>query len=102
MMYESLHNEVNSSECMNSHNDDNDINSSDCEDSYVPPGVFVPDEELEGLTNSHDKLNTLEDMQECLSNCHCKIAFDYGEDTLLTIIALKLRLKHLNIIIKGL
>jgi hypothetical protein len=78
------------------------MNSFDCENSYVPPFVFVPDEELDGLTNSHDKLNILDDTQECLNNSHCKIAFDYGEDTLLTIIAIKLRLKHLNIIIKGL
>ena len=93
---------MNSSECMNSHNDNNDMNSSDCENSYVPPGVFVPDEELDGLTNSHDKLNTLDDGQECLSNSHHKIAFDYCEDTPWTIIVIKLRLNHLNIIIKGL
>ena len=93
---------MNSSECMNSHNDNNDLNSSDCENSYVQPGVFVPDEELDGLTNSHDKLNFLDDTQECLSNSHRKIAFDYGENTPLTIIAIKLRLKHLNIIINGL
>jgi hypothetical protein len=87
-MYESLHNEVNSSECMNSHNDDNDMNSSDCENSYVPPGIFVPDEELDGLTNNHDKFNILDNTQECLNNRHCKIAFDYGEVTPLTIIAI--------------
>ncbi len=78
------------------------MNSSDCENSYVQPGVFVPDEELDGLTNSHDKLNFLDDTQECLNNSHRKIAFDYGEDTPLTTIAIKLRLKHLNIVIKGL
>jgi hypothetical protein len=77
-MYESLHDEVNSSECMNSQNDDNDMNSSDYENSYVPYCVFVLDEELDGLTNSHDKLNTLDNTQECLNNGHCKIAFDYG------------------------
>jgi hypothetical protein len=57
------------------------MNSSDYENSYVPLCVFVPDEELDGLTNSHDKLNTLDDMQECLSNSHHKIAFDNDEDT---------------------
>jgi hypothetical protein len=91
---------MNSSEYMNSHSDDNDMNSSDYENSYVLHCVFFPDEELDGLTNSHDKLN--HDTQECLNNSHCKIAFNYGEDTSLTIIAIKLRLKHLNIIIKGL
>jgi hypothetical protein len=56
------------------HNNDDDLNSSDWENSYVLPGVFVPDVELDGLTNSHDKLNTLEDTQECLNNSHHKIA----------------------------
>ncbi len=55
--------------------------SSDYENSYVPICVFVPDEELDGLTNSHDKLNTLQNMQECLSNSHHNIAFDNDEDT---------------------
>ncbi len=57
------------------------MNSSDYESSYVPLFVFVPDEELNGLTNSHDKLNALDNMQECLSNSHHKIAFDDDEDT---------------------
>jgi hypothetical protein len=48
------------------------MNSSDYENSYVPLCVFVLDEELDGLTNGHDKLNTLDNMQECLSNCHHK------------------------------
>jgi hypothetical protein len=56
------------------HNNNDDMSSSDCENSYVPPGVFVPDEELDGLTNSHDKLNTLDNTQECLNNSHHKIA----------------------------
>jgi hypothetical protein len=63
------------------HNNDNDINSSDYENSYVPLCVFVPDEELDGLTKSHDKLNTLDDTQLCLSKSHHKIAFDNDEDT---------------------
>ncbi len=79
-MYELLDNDVNSSEYMNSHDDDNDMNSSDHEKSYVPLCVFVSDKELDGLTNSHDKLNTLNNAQECLSNCHHKIAFDNDED----------------------
>jgi hypothetical protein len=57
------------------------MNSSDYVNSYVPLGVFVPDEELDGLTNSHDKFNTLDNTQECLSNSHHKIAFDNDEDT---------------------
>ncbi len=87
---------------MNSHYNEYDMNSSDCENSYVPPCVFVLDEELDGLTNSHDKLNIFDDTQECLNNSYRKIAFEYGEDTPSTIIAIKLRLKHLNTIIKGL
>ncbi len=63
------------------HNNSDDMNSSDCENSYVPPCVFVPDEELDGLTNSHIKLNTVDNTQECLSNGHRKIAFDDDEDT---------------------
>ncbi len=66
-MYEFLHNEVNSSEYINSHSDDNDMTSSDYENSYVPYCVFVPDKELDGLTYSHAKLNTLVNTQECLS-----------------------------------
>jgi hypothetical protein len=66
---------------MRSHDDDNDMNLSDYEKSYVLLCVFVPDKELDGLTNSHDKLNTLDNTQECLSNSHHKIAFDNDEDT---------------------
>ncbi len=58
------------------------MNSSDHENSYVPLCVFVPDKELDSLTNSHDKLNTLDNTQDCLSNSHHKIAFDDDEDTM--------------------
>jgi hypothetical protein len=75
------HKGMNSSEYTNSHNDNNDMNSSDYENSYVPHCVFVPDKELDGLTNSHVKLNTLDNTQECLSVSHHKIAFDDDEDT---------------------
>jgi hypothetical protein len=71
-------NDVNSSEYMNSHND---VNSSDYMTSYVQLCVFVPDKELSCLTDSHIKLNSLDDMQECLINSNHKIAFDYDEDT---------------------
>ncbi len=66
---------------MNSPNDDNDMYPSDYDNSYVPLCVFVPDKELDGLTNSHVKLNTLDDTQECLSTSHHKIGFDYDKDT---------------------
>ncbi len=52
---------------MNSQYDNNDMNSCDNENSYVPHCVFVTDKELDGLTNSHDKLNTLDNTQDCLS-----------------------------------
>jgi hypothetical protein len=34
------------------------------------------------MTDSHVKLNSLDDKQECLSNSNHKIAFDYNEDTM--------------------
>ncbi len=34
------------------------------------------------MTDSHIKLDSLDDMQECLSNSNHKIAFDYDEDTM--------------------
>ncbi len=36
--------------------------SSDCMNSHVPLCVFVPDMELDCLTDSHIKLNSLDDM----------------------------------------
>jgi hypothetical protein len=81
------HHDVNSSEYMNSHNN---MNSSDYMTSYVPLCVFVPDKELDCLTDSHIKLNSVDDMQECLSNGNHKIAFDYNEDTMSLVEALTL------------
>ncbi len=84
-------NDVNSSEYMNSPNDTNsskymnspyNMNSSDYMNSHVPLCVFVPDKELDCLTDSHIKLNSLDNTQECLSNNNHKIAFDYNEDTI--------------------
>jgi hypothetical protein len=66
---------------MNSHNDDNDMNSSDYKNSYIPHYIFIPDEELDGLTNIHNKLNILDNMHEYLNDSHRKIAFDNDEDT---------------------
>jgi hypothetical protein len=57
---------------MNSHNDNNDMNSSDYENSYVPSCVFVSDKELDGLTNGHDKSNTLDDTSEMNIDTDCK------------------------------
>jgi hypothetical protein len=34
------------------------------------------------MTDSHVKLNSLDDTQECLSNSNHKLAFDYNEDTM--------------------
>jgi hypothetical protein len=84
-------NDTNSSEYMNSPNDTNsseymnspnDMNSSDYINLHVPLCVFVPDKELNCLTDSHIKLNSLDDTQECLSNSNHKIAYDYDEDTM--------------------
>ncbi len=47
----------------------------------VPPCIFVPDRELDFLTDSHVKLNILVDTQEPINDSHHKIAFDYDEDT---------------------
>ncbi len=58
------HKDMNSSEYMNSHNDNNDMNSSDSDNLYVPSCVFVQDKELDGLTNIHDKSSTLDDTSE--------------------------------------
>jgi hypothetical protein len=73
------HDDMNSSENINSHND---MNSSDYTNSYVPLCAFVPDKEVDCLTDSHIKLNSFDDMQECLSNSNHKIAFDYSKDTM--------------------
>jgi hypothetical protein len=47
----------------------------------VPVYVFVPDRELDFLTDSHVKLDILADTQEPLSTSHHRIAFEYDEDT---------------------
>ncbi len=36
---------------------------------------------LDRVNDSHVELNILDNTQECLNNSHCKIAFDYDEDT---------------------
>ncbi len=43
--------------------------------------VFVPDRELDLLTDSHVKLDILVDTQEPLSTSHHRTAFEYDEDT---------------------
>ncbi len=47
----------------------------------VPLYVFVPDKEPDFLTDSHVKLDILLVTQEPLSASHCKIAFEYDEET---------------------
>jgi hypothetical protein len=37
---------------------------------------------LDRVTDSHVKLNILDDMQECFNNSHHRIALEYDEDTL--------------------
>ncbi len=69
--------------CMNSHEEYEFTQcSSDCMNSHVSLCVFVPDKECKCLTDSHVKLNSLDDTQECLSNSNHKIAFDYNKDTM--------------------
>jgi hypothetical protein len=53
------------------HNNNDDMNSSDCENSYVHTCVFVPDEELDGLTNGRDKSNTLDETPEMNIDTDC-------------------------------
>ncbi len=59
---------MNSSEYMNS---SNNMNSSDYMNSYVPPCVFVPDKELDVLTNGHDKSDTLDFTSEMCIDTDC-------------------------------
>ncbi len=56
---------------INSHNDNNDMNSSDYENSFIPHCVFVPDKELDGLTNGHDNSNTLDNTSEMNIDTDC-------------------------------
>ncbi len=52
----------------------------------VPLHVFVPDREPDFLTDSHVKLDILVDTQEPLSTSHHKIAFEYDEDTVVSLV----------------
>jgi hypothetical protein len=70
-------------QCMNSHEEYEFTHClSDCMNSHVPLCVLVPDKECNRLTDSHVKLNSLDDMQECLSNSNHKIVFEYDKDTM--------------------
>jgi hypothetical protein len=51
------------------------------ENLCVQPFVFVPDRELDFLTDSHIKLDILVDTQEPFKDSHHKVALDYDEDT---------------------
>jgi hypothetical protein len=48
----------------------------------VPPCIFVPDRELDFLTDSNVKLDILLDTQEPFNDGHHKVALDYDEDTM--------------------
>jgi hypothetical protein len=58
------------------------MNSSEYMNLHVPLCVFVPDKEFDCLTDSHIKLKSLDDMQDCLCNSNHEIAFDYNKDTM--------------------
>ncbi len=80
---------MNSSEYMNSPNNmdsseymNSPKNLSDYMNSHVPLCVFVPHKEFDCLIDSNIKLNSLDDMGECLSSSNHKIAFDYNKDTM--------------------
>ena len=47
----------------------------------VPVYVFVPDRELDFLTDSNVKLDILVDTQEPLSTSHHRLALEYDKDT---------------------
>jgi hypothetical protein len=47
----------------------------------IPPCIFVPDRELDLLTDCHVKLNDLDDTQEPLNTSHHKTTLEYDEDT---------------------
>jgi hypothetical protein len=73
------------------------MNSSDYMNSYVPLCVFVPEKELNCLTDSHIKLNSLDDMQECLNNSNHKVAFDYDEDNVSLVVDPSLSTSYISI-----
>jgi hypothetical protein len=82
------------------------MNSSDYMNLLVPPCVFVPDKVLNCLTDSHIKICSLDDMQECVCNSNHKIAFDYDKDTMslgeeLTLDTLEVLLSDNNIFSAG-
>jgi hypothetical protein len=54
----------------------------------VPVCVFVPDRELDLLTDSHVKLDTLVDTQESFSTSHHRIALEYDVDTVTLVVDL--------------
>ncbi len=52
------------------------------ENLCVLPYVFVPDRELDFLTDSQVKLDSIVDAQEPFKDSHHKVALDYDEDTM--------------------
>ncbi len=60
------HDKYEFTQCLNSHEEYEFTQcSTDCMNSHVPLCVFVPDKELDCLTDSQIKLNSLDDTQEC-------------------------------------
>jgi hypothetical protein len=51
------------------------------ENSCVLPYVFVPDRELDFLTDSYVELDILVGTQETFKDSHHNVALDYDEDT---------------------
>jgi hypothetical protein len=59
--------------------------------------VFIPDRELDFLTNSHVKLDTLVDTQESFSTSHHRIALEYDEDTVSLVVDPTLSISDISI-----
>jgi hypothetical protein len=52
---------------------------------------------LDRLTDSHVKLNILDDTQECLNNSHHRIALENDEDTLSLVVDLTLSTSNISV-----
>ncbi len=63
----------------------------------VPVYVFVPDRELDFLTNIHVKLDTLVDTQESFSTSDHRTALEYNEDTVILVIVPTLSTSDISI-----
>jgi hypothetical protein len=59
--------------------------------------VFVPDREVDFLTDSHVKLDFLVDTKESLTTSHHRIALEYDEDTVSLVVDPTLSLLDISI-----